>query len=360
MNRPCEISRILVINPGAVSTKLALFSDAEEIWSEQIYHPEEELADFPHVADEEDYRYEAICASLEEEDVSQESLSAVVGRGGLIRPVSGGTYTVNEQLAGHLREGYQGEHASNLGGLLAIRIAAPLGIPSYIVDPVAVDEMHDLARYSGLDEIKRRSLAHTLNLKAVCREVLGERYLRASLVVVHLGSGVSVTAHENGRMIDVNNAIEQGPFGTERTGGLPVIQLVEWTLQRHEEGHDASSIQRLLTGSGGLYSYLGTKNLIEIEERIAAGDERAEQVLQALAYQVSKEIGSMCAVLKGQAERIIITGGMAHSDRLVQWIQDYVSSFAPVTVVPGEREMEALALGALRVLRGEEEAREYQ
>ncbi len=359
MSSCCNELRILVINPGAVSTKLALFSDSREVWSEQIYHPEEDLVDFAHVADEEDYRYESVCSALQEEDIRVDELSAVVGRGGLMRPVSGGTYRVNDLLTRHLREGYQGEHASNLGGLLAGRIAGPLDIPAYVVDPVAVDEMHDLARYSGLADLRRRSLAHTLNLKAVCREVLGDAYCTSKVVAVHLGSGVSVTAHRCGRMIDVNNAIEEGPFGTERTGGLPVIQFVQWVLKRHQDGEDAPTIQRRLTGAGGLYSYLATKNLIEIEDRIDAGDEDARQVLLALAYQVSKEIGGMCAVLKGDVKNIIITGGMAHSDRLVGWIEDRVGSLAPVTVIPGEREMEALALGALRVLRGEEEAKEY-
>lgn len=352
-------AHILVINPGAVSTKLALFRSSERLWSESIYHPEEHVRQFKRVADEEGYRYEALREACEGREIRWDRLTAVVGRGGLMKPVAGGTYGVNQPMLDDLRDGYQGEHASNLGGLLAHRVADPLGIPAFVVDPVAVDEMHYLARYSGLCDIERRSLAHTLNIKAVCREVLGAEYASRRVVAVHLGSGISVTAHDCGRMVDVNNAVEEGPFGTERTGALPVLQLVEWVAARLEEGHGVRSIQRMLTGSGGLYSYLGTKDLLEIEERIASGDERAGQVLEALAYQVSKEIGAMSAVLGGDVDRILITGGMANSRQLVAMIESRVSRFAPVTVLPGEREMEALALGALRVLRGQEDQAEY-
>lgn len=360
MSKGRDRREVLVINPGAVSTKLALFRDREQLWSDNIYHPEEDMRSFARVADEEDYRFEAVVEALDARGVQRQHLAAVAGRGGLVKPISGGTYTVNDTMLMHLRQGYQGEHASNLGGLLAHRIAEPLGIPAFVVDPVAVDEMHLLARYSGLAGIERRSLAHTLNIKAVCREVLGADYDSVRAVVVHLGSGVSVTAHDRGRMIDVNNAVEEGPFGTERTGSLPVLQLVGWVNDRIAEGYDVPSIQRMLTGSGGFYSYLGTKNLIEIEERIDGGDEEAERVLRSLAYQVAKEIGAMCAVLMGEVDQIIFTGGMAHSERLMSWIQPRVSTFAPIAVVPGEREMEALALGALRVLGNEEEPKEYR
>ncbi|MFO8061212.1 MAG: butyrate kinase [Bacillota bacterium] len=353
-------AQILVINPGAVSTKLALFAGTELMWTESIYHPEERLRQFARVAEEEDYRYEALRETSDDRNLRWDRLSAVVGRGGLMKPVAGGTYRVSEAMLKDLRNAYQGEHASNLGGLLAHRVAESLGIPAFVVDPVPVDEMHSLARYSGLRDIERRSLAHTLNIKAVCREVLGSDYATLRVVAVHLGSGVSVTAHDRGRMIDVNNAVEEGPFGTERTGALPVLQLTGWVAARLEEGHTVRVVQRMLTGSGGLYSYLGTKDLLEIEERIDTGDERAGEVLEALAYQVSKEIGAMSAVLAGDVDRILITGGMANSQRLVTMIESRVSRFAPVTVMPGEREMEALALGALRVLRGEEEPAEYR
>lgn len=351
---------ILVINPGAVSIKLALFDGSEQVWSESIYHPEERIREFSRVADEEDFRYDALVEVCEAKQMRWDRLAAVVGRGGLMKPVAGGTYGVSPLMLRDLRKGYQGEHASNLGGLLAHRVAEPLGIPAFVVDPVAVDEMHDLARYSGHCDIKRRSLAHTLNIKAVCREVLGAEYSTLRVVAVHLGSGVSVTAHECGRMIDVNNAVEEGPFGTERTGALPVLQLAEWVAARLEEGHAVRAIQRMLTGSGGLYSYLGTKNLLEIEQRVEAGDREAKQVLEALSYQVSKEIGAMSAVLAGDVDHILITGGMANSRRLVAMIESRVCRFAPITVLPGEREMEALALGALRVLRGEEEQAQYR
>jgi len=350
---------ILAINPGAVSTKLALFEGPDKIWSEQIYHPQEDLKKFERVVHEVDYRFEVISNRLKEISVSPADMAAIVGRGGMIKPVRGGTYEVNDLLLKHLREGYQGEHASNLGGLLAHRIGDPHAIPSFIVDPVAVDEMQDEARFSGLHGINRRSLAHTLNIKAVCREIMGDDYHNSKIVAVHLGSGISVTAHDNGRMVDVNNAVEEGPFGTERSGGLPVLQFVEWVNEKINSGLDVKDIQRILTSAAGLYSYQKTKSVIEIEEKIENGDEYAKQCLKALAYQISKEIGAMCAVLNGEVDRIIITGGMANSDRLVRWIEQRVETFAQISTIPGEKEMEALALGALRVLEGQEESKVY-
>lgn len=353
---------VLVINPGAVSTKLALYRGQDEEWADTVYLAEDELVALGSVAAQEDYRYQALAETCQQRGLDFSDLDAVVGRGGLMKPVASGTYLVGPLLLEHLRQGYQGEHASNLGAILAHRVAEPLSLPAYVVDPVAVDEMGKLARVSGLRGIERRSLSHALNIKAVCREVMdsaGPPYGKARVVAVHLGSGVSVTAHDCGRMVDVNNAIEEGPFGTERTGGLPVLQLVEWALKHAAAGADVGALNRKLTRTGGLFSYTGTKNLVEIERRAGAGDEEAKMAVEALAYQVSKEIGAMCAVLSGQVDRIIITGAMAHSQWFVDMILGRVGSFAPVAVVPGEREMQALALGALRVLDGVEEVREY-
>ncbi len=362
MNDSFSMCQVLVVNPGAVSTKLALFRGPDPAWEEVVYHSEEQLSASDNVATQEDFRYEAVREMAEAQGIIWSELSAVVGRGGLMKPVASGTYEINERLLEDLRRAYQGEHASNLGALIAHRLAQPLSIPAFVVDSVAVDEMEDLARYSGLKEIRRRSLSHALNIKAVCREVaenLGVRYREVNLVAVHLGSGVSVTAHRRGRMVDVNNAVEGGPFGTERTGGLPVLQLVDWVFKWAEEGKDARSIQRMLTRAGGLYSYLGTKDLRDIESSIEGGDVRAREVVEALAYQVAKEIGSMCTVLSGEVEAIILTGAMARSEYLVNLITERVKRLAPVRVLPGEREMEALALGALRVVTGRERALEY-
>ncbi len=353
---------VLVINPGAVSTKVALYRGENEEWAQSAYHPDGEMAGFGSVASQEEYRYRAVVDIMRGRGVSPQDLDAVVGRGGLMKPVASGTYVVGPALLSDLRDGIQGEHASNLGGILAQRVAGPLSIPAFVVDPVAVDEMSDLARASGLKDIQRRSLAHTLNIKAVCRQVMdheGPPYVEARVVAVHLGSGISVTAHDRGHMVDVNNAVEEGPFGTERTGGLPVLQLVDWVLEQASGGCSAREIQRMLTRTGGLYSYTGTRDLRAIEARAGGGDAAAASAIEALAYQVSKEIGAMYAVLSGQVDRVIITGAMAHSQRLVELIASRVSGFAPLSVVPGEREMEALALGALRVLVGAEEAREY-
>lgn len=354
--------QVLVVNPGAVSTKLALFKGEETVWEEVVYHPEDRLVAHENVAHQEDYRYQEIRKTAESRGVSWEDLSAVVGRGGLMKPVASGTYLVNDALLSDLRRAYQGEHASNLGALIAHRLARPLSIPAFVVDPVAVDEMDPLARYSGLKGIERRSLSHALNIKAVCREVsedMGLEYEEARLVAVHLGSGISVTAHRFGRMVDVNNAVEGGPFGTERAGGLPILQLVGWALDLASQGKDARTLQRMLTRTGGLFSYLGTRDLRDIEQDIDRGNSKAEEVVKALAYQVAKEIGAMCAVLSGRVDAIILTGAMARSERLVDLVSQRVKGFAPLKVVPGEKEMEALALGAVRVLEGLEEAREY-
>ena len=355
--------QVLVINPGAVSTKLALFDSEDEVWSESIYHPESELEQFVSVPDQQDYRTEAITSAAEDRGIEWDSLSAVSARGGLMKPVAGGTYEVNEQMLADLEAGYQGEHASNLGGIIAAKVARDLGIRAYVVDPVATDEMSDVARFSGLKGITRRSLAHTLNIKAVCRDVFsapGSSYSEVNAVVAHLGSGVSVTAHSRGRMVDVNNANEEGPFSTERTGGLPVLQLVDLVARRIAAGETGRSVGKMLRSRGGLSSYLGTRDLKRVEQQIDRGDEEAARVLRALAYQVSKEIGAMCASLCGHVDGIILTGGMARSERLVGLITRRVERLGPVTILPGEREMEALALGALRVLRGEEEPRIYR
>lgn len=352
--------KILVINPGSTSTKIAVFDDDKEIFKKNLSHSKEELSKFEKIVEQYEFRKDVILSTLKEEGVKLEGLSAVVGRGGLLRPIPGGTYRVNEAMIHDLKIGLQGEHASNLGGILAHEIARPYGIPAFIVDPVVVDEMEPIAKISGLPEIERRSIFHALNQKAVARlaaKDMGKKYEDVNLIVVHLGGGISVGVHRKGRVIDVNNALNgDGPFAPERAGGLPVWDAMKLALSGKFTEHE---LKKKLAGQGGIVAYLGTNNMREVEKMVKAGDEKATLIFQAMAYQVAKEIGADATVLKGEVDAIVITGGLAHSELFVGWIKERVSFIAQVLVYPGEDEMRALACGALRVLRGEEQAREY-
>ncbi|MBC7194519.1 MAG: butyrate kinase, partial [Caldisericia bacterium] len=288
-------------------------------------------------------------------------ISCIVGRGGLIKPVESGTYIINEKMIEDLKEAKRGEHASNLGAIIAYEIAKELKIPAYIVDPVVVDEMDDVARISGLKGIERKSIFHALNQKAVARRAakdLGKKYEDVNLIVVHLGGGISVGAHRKGRVVDVNNALNgDGPFAPERAGGLPTQDLVDLCFSGK---YTFDEMKKKLAGEGGLVSHLGTNDAREVEKRIENGDSYARLVYEAMAYQVSRTIGEMAAVLKGEIDAIVITGGIAYSKMLVDWIRERVSFLGKILVYPGEDEMEALALGALRVLRKEEEPKIYE
>ncbi len=351
--------KILAINPGSTSTKIAAYADETCLWNEVINHPAEDIKSFAHVGDQYEYRINTILSTLAAHDTALEEFSAIAGRGGLLKPVTGGTYRVDEHLVDELHHAPGGEHASNLGGIIAYHLARRIGRPAYIVDPVAVDELEPVARLSGLPELPRTSHCHALNMKAVARKVakqLGKAYNQVNLVVAHLGGGISVAPHRRGRMIDVNNANNEGPFSVERTGTLPVYQLVKLCYSgRYSEQEMRNKVLR----EGGMYAYLATKDAREAEKRMYAGDKAAKLVLEALAYQVAKEIGAMAAVLAGDVERIVLTGGLAHSKFITQEIIRRVKFIAPVVVVPGEEEMESLALGVLRVLRQEEEALTY-
>jgi butyrate kinase len=359
--------RLLVINPGSTSTKVAVYEDEQPLFIETIRHSAEELAKFSSVLDQYEFRLAKVLELVDEWGVPLSTLSAVVGRGGLLRPIPSGTYRVNDRMVARLSEPDQErEHASNLGGLLAEEIASSVGLPAFIVDPVCVDEFDDIARISGLPEIERRSLSHALNLKAVARRAagdLGRPYDALNLVVVHLGGGISVTAHHRGRMIDVNQALDgTGPFAPERSGGLPVGDVVRMCFgEAPFEGYDLTydGMFKKIAGRGGLVAHLGTNSAVEVERRIGEGDAYARLVYEAMAYQIAKEIAAMSSVLKGNVDAIVLTGGVAHSVMLVGWIRGRVDWIAPVLVYPGEDEMLALALGALRVLRGEEKARTY-
>jgi butyrate kinase len=359
--------RLLVINPGSTSTKVAVYEDEQPLFVETLRHSSREIGTYSHVLDQFDFRLRTVEELLRERRIPLDSLSAVVARGGLLRPIPSGTYRVNETMLAELqRRDKEREHASNLGALLANWIAREAGVPAFIVDPVCVDEFEPLARISGLPEIERQSLSHALNLKAVARRAaqdLGQPYPTLNLVVVHLGGGISVTAHRQGRMIDVNQALDgTGPFAPERSGGLPVGDVVRmcYDVPPYEDlDLTYEQMFKKLAGQGGLVAHLGTNSAVEVENRIQAGDDRARLVYEAMAYQIAKEIGAMATVLSGRVEAIVLTGGLVHSEMLMDWVRDRVAWIAPVLLYPGEDEMLALAQGALRVLTGEEQVQAY-
>lgn len=352
--------RVLVINPGSTSTKVAVYEDEVPLFVDAVRHSAGEMATFRRVSDQYPARRGAIFACLERHDIDLSSLAAVVGRGGILRPLASGTYLIDAKMLADLAEPTILDHASNLGPPLAREVASRASVPAYTVDPVAVDEMDEVARISGLPQISRRSLSHALNIKAVARRAatdLGRPYAALNMVIAHLGGGISVTAHRQGRMVDVNNAAEAGPFAPERSGSLPLHAFIDLCFSGR---YAIDDLKRLVLGAGGLVAHLGTNSTLEVEQRIAAGDERARLVYEAMAYNIAKEIGAMATVLRGQVDAIVLTGGVANSEMLVAWIRERVQFIAPVLLYPGENEMLALAQGALRVLRGEEEAKRYR
>lgn len=356
-----EVHRLLIINPGSTSTKIAIFDNEKPVMEQTLRHSNEELAPYASVIDQFEFRKNVILDTLNVNGINISKLSAVVGRGGLLRPMEGGTYKVNNRMLEDLRGNVMGQHASNLGGIIADEIASQLGIPAFIVDPVVVDEMEEIARFSGMPEIKRISIWHALNQKAVARRAaadLGKKYEDINLIIAHLGGGISVGAHKNGRTIDVNNALNgEGPFSPERTGSLPVSGLVKLCYSGR---YTIEQLNKLIAGKGGIVAYLGTNDGREVVKMIEAGDKNAELVYKAMAYQVGKEIGACAAVLEGKVDAICLTGGLAYDKLLVGWIKEMVQFIGDVRIYPGEDEMIALAEGGLRVLRGEEKAREYK
>lgn len=357
--------RILAINPGGMTTRIAVYEGEDRVFEATIEHPREEIdalcpPDRPlEYACQLDYRKDAIERALQEGGQTGEPFAAVVGRGGLLRSIPSGTYDVNEQLLSDARTGYQGQHASNLGALLADGIAADLGGRAFIVDPVSVDEFDPLARYSGHRDIERKSLGHALNTKATARKAakhLGRPLSDVNLIIAHLGSGISITPIREGRMVDVNNAASGGPFSPERAGGLPLIEMLDYMKR---EGVAIERMQRIILRESGLTSYVGTNDFRSVADRARGGDAHALEVVEAMAYQIAKEVAGMASVLKGRVDAVIYTGSMAHSDYLVGLIDERVSFIADKMVLPGENELESLASGALEVLSGREDAREY-
>lgn len=352
--------RILAINPGSTSTKIAVYEDKTCILRESIAHTKGDLEQFHDLYEQIPFRLQIICAHMAKFGIAQESLSAAVGRGGLIAPVASGTYRVDDAMILDLKHSER-MHASNLGALLAWRIASEMDKPAFIVDPVTVDERDPKARISGLKGVERTSVFHALNQKAVARktaDLLHKRYEELNLVVAHLGGGFSVGAHQHGRVIDASNALEgEGPFSPDRSGAVPILRLLEFLHHNHIESQ--AEIQRLLLNAGGFVSYFGTNDLLLLQKREDEGDQYVADILDAYVYQVAKEIGAYAAVLKGDMDAVVLTGGIAHSQRIITAVQAYISFLGPVYVWPGEDEMEALALGALRVMQGEEEAKHY-
>lgn len=351
--------RSLIINPGSTSTKIAVFEDEEMLFDKTLRHSVDEISKYDTIFDQKQFRKDIIMECLKEQDFDIKTLDMVVGRGGLVKPIPGGTYKVSDALIEDLKVGPQGQHASNLGGVLAREIADEIGKPSFIVDPVAVDELQPVARISGIPDIQRNSIFHPLNQKAMARRYAkenGKRYEDINVIVAHMGGGVSVGAHKKGRVIDVSNALEgDGAFSPERAGGLPVGPLVRLC---YSGKYTEKEMYKRLVGGGGFTAYLGSNDMVEITKK-AENDENARLILDAFIYQVAKDIGSRAVVLEGKVDAIILTGGIAYGSRVTDAIAKYVDWIAPVVVYPGEDELLALAQGGLRVLNGEEEAKDY-
>ena len=352
--------KTLVINPGSTSTKVGVFEDETLLFEETLRHPTEEIAKYATIIDQKDFRKAIILDFLKEKDCDPRSLDVIVGRGGLLKPIHGGTYAVSDALLADLEKGVQGQHASNLGGILAREIGDELGLPSYIVDPVVVDELTDKARLSGMPELPRRSIFHALNQKAVARRYAkehGARYEDLNLIVIHMGGGVSVGAHDHGKVVDVNNILDgEGCFSPERSGTVPVGDLVKMCFSGQ---YTQKEIYKKICGDGGFNAYLHTNDARVVEKMVKEGSAEAKLVQDAFYYQIAKDAGAMAAVLCGKVDQIILTGGIAYDPYTREVLEKYLGFIAPITVYPGEDELLALCQGALRVVTGEEQAKEY-
>lgn len=351
--------QVLVINPGATSTKISVFREEEEIFKASINHSSQELAPFTHVVEQESYRKDLILKALDEGGWKMSDFDAVCGRGGLLRHIPSGTYAITDAVIADVMDPPYGEHASNLGVVLSKALADSVGIPSFFVDPVCVDELTPVARVSGFKGMERQSFFHALNQKSIARKAaaqLGRPYEQCRMIVVHLGGGVSVAAHEYGQCIDVFNVKDEGAMGLDRGGSLPVNAVVNLCFS----GMTKKDVKKKLGVEAGAYSYVGTKDFREIERKaLTENDPDCRMIFDAMAYQLAKDIGAMAAVLKFQVDAIVYTGGMAYSKAFTEAITAYVGKLAPVIVLPGEEEMKSLAEGALRVLHGET-ARDYE
>ncbi len=352
---------ILAINPGSTSTKISVYEDTKEVFTKTLRHSNEELAPYKNVIDQLDFRKETIKAALKENNIDINSLAIIVGRGGLVKPIPSGVYEVNQAMIEDIRTGRNGEHASNLGAIIANELAQEVGgIKALIADPVVVDELEPVARISGHSAFPRISIFHALNQKAIAKLYAkdnGKNYNDLNIIVAHLGGGVSVGIHSKGRVIDVNDALRgEGPFSPERSGGLPAAAVVDACFSGK---YTEKQIRKMISGEGGVVSYLGTNSFMDVENRVNAGDSEAILISEAFAYQLAKEIGAMATVVSGKVDAIIITGGIAYNKDLMEKVKDKVSFIAPVSIYPGEDEMGALAGNGLAVLNGTEEVKVY-
>jgi len=353
--------RVIAINPGSTSTKLAVYQNTEAIFLKTIRHTSEELAPFQRVTDQFEFRKKIIVHQIREADIDTDNVRAVMGRGGLLKPMESGVYEVNDVMIHDLQHKTFREHASNLGGLIAYDLASDLPeARAYIADPIVVDELDDLARIAGHPLFERISIFHALNQKAIARDFaksIQRKYEELNLIVVHMGGGITVGAHQRGRVIDVNQGLDgEGPFSPERSGTLPVGELISMCFAGK---YTEKEIRKMVTGAGGLVAYLSTNNAAEVEERVEAGDRNARLIYEAMAYQVAKYIGEMFTVMKGNVDAILITGGIAYDKLFVSWIQERVYRLAPIHIFPGEDEMRALAMNGLMVIKGEITPKEY-
>ena len=354
--------RILAINPGSTSTKIAIFNNTKSAFLKNIRHTSDDLKAFTHITDQHEFRKKFIMEELKNAGIDIESINAVIGRGGALNPIESGVYEVNQKMLEDLKKGIMGEHASNLGGLIAHDIACSIpDARAYIADPIVVDELQDVARLAGHPLFERRSIFHALNHKAIGRihaDSINKKYDELNLIIAHLGGGISIGAHSKGRVIDVNNALDgEGPYSPERSGTLPAGHLARICF---DGSYCYEDVKKIITGEGGLMAYFNTNNAYEIELRAKDGDPKAVLIQNAMSYQIGKEIGAMAAVLKGSVDAIILTGGIAHNTTLVSYVKDMVSFIAPVVIYPGEDEMKALAMNVLMVLTGKVKAGKYK
>ena len=352
---------ILIINPGSTSTKIGIFSAGKMIVNESVKHDDAELRKFPTIWDQYDFRRDALLDFLKNNTISMAEIDAIACRGGNVKPLPGGIYRICPKMIADMKSGIYGGHPINVGGLVAFDLGNEYNIPVLTADPPMTDELCSSARYSGIPQIARQSSFHALNQKATARKIaagLDRTYDEVNLIVVHLGGGISVGAHRKGQIIDVNNALDgDGPFSPERAGSLPAGDLVKLCFSGD---YSKAEVLKLLTGNGGLFAYLGTTNVIEIERRIDAGDEKAAEVFEAMIYQVAKEIGASAAVLEGEVDAIALTGSLVYSQRLLESLKRKISFIAPIHLNPGENEMEALADAAMRYFNDEEELSIYR
>jgi butyrate kinase len=353
---------IIAINPGSTSTKIAVFADSKCLFEENIKHSAEELAPFEKITDQFEFRKKVIMERIGRLNIDPKDVKIIMGRGGMVKPIESGVYKINGAVKRDLVNSPVGEHASNLGGLIADDLAKEFpSAKAYITDPVVVDEMDDIARVAGHPVFTRRSIFHALNQKATARrhaQVMGKSYESLRLIVVHLGGGISIGCHREGRVVDVNHAVGgEGPFSPERAGSVPITDAIKLA---YSGKYTEKEFIKMLVGQGGLAAYLGTNNAYEVEQRIKAGDEEAAFIYGAMAYQVAKTIGEMATVLMGKVDGIIITGGIAYDKGFVELLRERTEWIAPIYVYPGENEMEALAANARLVLNGEVEAKEYE